>query len=176
MKWQHLAGSIEVEELANALCEDQQDPVLLVQARIIAQNDLLRRAIRQHKLSLLERLMTQSESEYRKEITEKLLVAIFDKFKGQLPPLLALRPRYSSESILNLAEEYLEGKDLTGFRRFVKKLRDQQRPWPGQLDQYKAVELATPEIDRLERYESRAWTRQMRAMRTFLDIARSIET
>jgi hypothetical protein len=175
MKWQQLAGSVEVEELAEALCEDQQDPALLVQARIIAQNDLLRRAMQQYKLSLLERLMTQSESEYRKEIDEKLLVAVFDKFKGQLPSLLALRPRYSSERILNLAAEHLEGKDLTAFRKFVKKLRDRQRPWPGQVDPCKALELAAPEIDSLERYESRAWTRQMRAMRNFIEISRSTD-
>jgi hypothetical protein len=35
---------------------------------------------------------------------------------------------------------------------------------------------AGPEIDRLEHYESRAWTRQMRAMRNFIEISRSIET
>lgn len=30
-----------------------------------------------------------------------------------------------------------------------------------------------PEIDRLERYKSRAWTRQMRAIRNFIEIKRA---
>jgi hypothetical protein len=44
------------------------------------------------------------------------------------------------------------------------------------VDELTALELAGPEIDRLEHYESRAWTRQMRAMPNFIEISRSIET
>ena len=54
-------------------------------------------------------------------------------------------------------------------------MRHQPVP-PLQVDEFSALELAGPEIDRLERYESRAWTRQLRAMRSFIEISRSIET
>jgi len=171
MKWRQLAGSAEVEQLARALCEDQQDDSLLVQARIIAESELLRRAIRLHKLNLLERLMTQTEG----DVTDKLLVAIFDKFKEHLPSLISLRQHYSSEAILDLIEEYFEGEDLTAVRKFVKKFRDRQPARPRQVDEYQAMELAAPDLDRLDRYEARAWTRQMRAIRNFIEISRSAE-
>jgi hypothetical protein len=44
-----------------------------------------------------------------------------------------------------------------------------------EMDEFTALQLAGPEIDRLERYESRAWTRQKRAMRDFIEISRSRE-
>jgi hypothetical protein len=106
LNWERLAGSAEVDEFAKALCVDQQGQTSLIQAHVIAQNELHRRTIRQRKLGLIARLMTQSESHYCEDIADKLLVAIF-------------------------------------------------------------------EIGRLERYESRAWTRQMRAIRNFIEISRS---
>lgn len=42
-----------------------------------------------------------------------------------------------------------------------------------EVDEPAALELASPEIDRFERYEARAWTRQRRAMRKLLQIQRS---
>jgi hypothetical protein len=178
MQWRQTAGSAEVQSFARALCEDKQDPALLVQAHIIVENHLLRRAIRQRKLSLIERQMTQSEAEAEdvKQIIEKLLVAIFKKFSAYLPPLGWFRERYSSEDILDRLEEYFDGEDLTAFRKFYKRFVRRQPAPRGRADEFTALELAGPEIDRLERYESRAWTRQMRAMRSFIEIRRSIET
>jgi hypothetical protein len=176
LNWQQLAGSAEVEEFAKALCADQQDPTLLVQAHIIAQNELHRRAIRLRKLGLIERLMTQSESKYFEDMADKLLAAIFDNFKEHLPPLVSLRQSYSSGGILERVEEYFEGEDLTALRKFVGKFLDRQPARPRQVDECKAFELAAPEIDRLERYESRAWTRQMRAIRNFIEIKRAAES
>jgi hypothetical protein len=131
----------------------------------------MRRAIRQRKLSLIERQMTQSEAEAEavKQIIEKLLVAIFKKFSAYLPPLGWFRERYSSEDILDRLEEYFDGEDLTAFRKFYKRFVRRQPAPPGRVND-------GPQIDRLERYESRAWTRQMRATRSFIEIRRSIET
>ncbi len=178
IQWRQTTGSAEVENFAKALCADQQDPALLVQGRIIAENHLLRRAIRHRKLSLIERQMTQSQAEAEdfKQIIEKLLVAIFKRFSEYLPPLGWFRERYSSEDILDRLEEYFDGEDLTAFRKFVKRFIRRQPAPPRKADEFTALELAGPEIDRLERYESRAWTRQMRALRSFIEIRRSIET
>jgi len=172
LNWERLAGSAEFEEFAKALCADQQGPSLLVQANIIAQNELHRRAIRQRKLGLIERLMTQSESQYFEDIADKLLAAIFDKFKEHLPPLVSLRQTYSSAEILERVDEYFEGEDLTALKKFARKFLDHQPGRPREVDECKALELAASEIDRLERYESRAWTRQMRAIRNFIEISR----
>ena len=179
LKWRQQAGPAEVEQLAKALGGDEQDGALLVQARIIAENELIRRAIRLHKLSLVERLLAEgrlSESEYFQQTRVRLLIATFEKFKEHLPPLTSLRERYSSEAIIDMVEEYFEGEDLTAVRKFVKNFLDRQPTKPRELDEYQALEVAAPDLDRLERYEYRAWLRQMRAIRDFIDIKQSAES
>jgi hypothetical protein len=180
MEWRQHAGSAEVESFAKALCADQQDPALLVQAHIIAETHLLRRAIRQRKLALMNRQMTPSQikDEDAQQIINKLLVAIFKRFSeqvGELPSPSWFRERYSSEEILERIEEYFDGEDLIALRKFAQRFIRRQPAPPLEVDEFTALELAGPEIDRLERYESRAWTRQMRAMRSFIEISRSIE-
>ena len=93
------AGSAEIEQLAGAICGNEQDAALLVQARIIAENELIWRAIRLHKLSLVERLLAEgrlNESEYFQQTRDRLLVATFEKFKEHLPPIATLRERLRS--------------------------------------------------------------------------------
>ena len=92
------AGGAEVEQLARAICGEQQDAAALAQARIIAENELIYRAIARHKHGLVERRL---------------------------------------------------------------------KPQGG--DEYRALELAAPDLDALERYETRAWSRQMRAIREFIE-------
>jgi hypothetical protein len=179
--WRQNAGSAEVENFAQALCADQQDPALLVQARIIAETHLLRRAIRQRKLALIGRQMTPSQikAEYAEQVINKLLVAIFKRFSeqvGELPSPSWFRQRYSSEEILEVVEEYFDGEELTALNKFIRRFLRRHPAPPQKVDEFTALVLAGPEIDRLEYYESRAWTRQMRAMRSFIEIGRSFET
>ena len=49
-------AAVDVERLAKALCGDNQDPALLGQARLIAEGDLVLRAVRAQKLAVVERL------------------------------------------------------------------------------------------------------------------------
>jgi hypothetical protein len=105
----HPTASPEVEELAKVLCGDEQNPVLLVQARIIAENELLQRAIRLQKFQAIEQ---------------------------------------------RLAEMQRSHKSLEG-------------------DECQALEAVAAELDRLERYETRAWSRQMRAIRSFIELSRN---
>jgi hypothetical protein len=37
-------------------------------------------------------------------------------------------------------------------------------------DEFEALRLAMPDLDRLARYERRAWSRQKRALREFIEI------
>jgi hypothetical protein len=164
MAWRQNAGLEEVESFAKALCADQQDPALLVQARIIAENHLLRRAIRQRKLALMKRQMTPSQikAEYTQQVIDKLLAAISKRFSeevGELPSPSWLRKRYSSDEILEAIEEYFDGEELTALKKFIRRFLRHQPPPPREGDEFAALDLAGPEIDRLECYESRAWTR-----------------
>jgi hypothetical protein len=123
-----------------------------------------------------ERQMTQSQigDEYVKQVIDKLLVAIFAKFPEYLPPLGWFRKYYASEDMLERVEEYFDGEDLVALRKFVKRFLHREPAPPRQVGEFTALELAG--IDRLERYESRAWTRQMRATRSLIEIQRSLET
>jgi hypothetical protein len=75
-----------------------------------------------------------------------------------------------------MVEEYFEGEDLTAVRKFAMKFLDKQPNKPPERDEYQALELAAPNLARLERYEYRAWLRQMRAIRDFIDIKQSAES
>jgi hypothetical protein len=163
-------ASPAIEQVAKALSGDAQDPALLAQARIIAENDLMGTAIRLEKIRTIEMLVAEakmSDDEFFQRRLDRLLAAIFAKFKEYLPSLASLRQCYSSEEIAERVEEYFDGEDLLALRKFVKRFMDKQPPKPRVRDEYQAMELAAADLDRLERYETRAWSRQMRAMRTF---------
>jgi hypothetical protein len=169
----HPAASPEIEHLAQAFCGDAQNPALLAQARIIAENELMQRAIRLQKLRTIEALLAEarmSDDEFFQRTLDRLLAAVFAKFKECLPPLVSLRQLYSSEDIAARIEEYFDGEDLIALRRFVKRFMDKQPRKPRERDECQAMELAAHELDKLERYETRAWSRQMRASRTFIEL------
>jgi hypothetical protein len=51
----HPIPSAELEEFARMLCEGDDDPALLAQARIIANNDMVLRAINAQQIAVVER-------------------------------------------------------------------------------------------------------------------------
>ena len=78
-------ASPAIEQLAKALSGDAQDPALLAQARIIAENDLMGTAIRLEKIRTIEMLVAEakmSDDEFFQRRLDRLLAAIFAKFKG----------------------------------------------------------------------------------------------
>jgi hypothetical protein len=77
------AASADIERLAAAFCDDQNDPALLAQARIIAENDLVLRTIREHKLNIIERLRDPNGVE-RRERDE------CEALEGAVPDLICL--------------------------------------------------------------------------------------
>lgn len=170
------AASPEIEQLAKALCGDDQDPALLAQGRIIAENQLIWGAIRLQKVRAIEQRLAEarmSEDEFFEQTLERLITALFARFKHYLPPLASLRERYSSKAIIARVEEYFDGEDLIALRKFIKRFMKKQPRKPRERDECEAMELAAAEIGRLERYESRAWSRQMRAIRSFIELSRT---
>jgi hypothetical protein len=175
------AGSAEVDQLARAICGDEQDPGLIVQARIIAENHLIRQTRQRQKLAAIERAVAQarlSESEFERQTIDALVVNIFEKFQDWLPPLDVLKQRLCSEDILAFVDDDLDQEEHSKFRRFVRKFLKQVDPIrpPREIDEYQALELAGADLDKLERYETRAHSRQMRAIREFIEIKRSAES
>jgi len=167
-------GSAEVDQLAKVLCGDDQDPALIVQARIIAENHLIRQVVQRQKLAAIERSVAKarlSESEFERQTIDALVAKIFQKFQDWLPPLDVLKQQFCSEDILTFVDDDLDAEEHSKFRKFVRKFLKQHPIRPQrEIDEYQALELASADLDRLERYETRAHSRQMRAIREFIEI------
>ncbi len=174
----------EIARLADALCGDDGDPALLAQAQVIAQNEMVLRAIRQQQIAVIERLrepiaiaLTKRDNTLKlakarskqarraeKDIT-RLLPKVLEKYRDRLRgnpndcayELVPLGLKVLLEEPNSLEEE--RALDLAR-----KQIEQQQR------DEHEALKMAIPDLIRLERYERRAWSRQQRAIREFLNI------
>lgn len=189
------AGTADVERLAEALCGNQQDPVLLAKARRIAEAELVLQATRAHKLAVIERLrdpnahpfaagdnrmaLAQARSEQGKQAQEEIerrLPNLLQKYQDQLSPILAPDDLVTTEHLIAIL------LDLTESSEPIAEEQPSQLPEPGEpqnnppeRDEFQALEAAAPDLDALQRYESRAWSRQMRAMRDFAELERDLD-
>jgi hypothetical protein len=125
----HPPPSAELEDFAKALCEGDDDPVLLAQARIVANNEWVLRAISAQQIAVVERCRDptaiafakgdnslaiakarslksrQAEVELRARI-----VALLEQHKHELPPPDPLDGIDGSIIPLHL-EEFLESRE-----------------------------------------------------------------
>src|SRR5215469_10545038 len=176
----------EVACFAKAICGDDSDPALLAQAQVIAQNEMVLRAIREQQIAVIERLreptaiaLTKRDNSLKlakarskqtrravKEI-ERRLPSVLEKYRDRLEPedfdpspydLVPLGLKVLLEEPDSLEEEQ------RAFDLAWKQIEQQQR------DEHEAMQEAIPDLVRLERYERRAWSRQQRAIREFLNI------
>jgi len=100
----HPAAKEDIEQVAEALCGDDPNPSLIEQARIIANNDLVLRAIGAQQLAVVERVreptaiafakgpndLRLADQRFRKaKLADKALVALRDRlleqYKDELP-------------------------------------------------------------------------------------------
>jgi hypothetical protein len=172
-----------VERLAIAICGDEADAELLAAARAIAENEFVRSAIHQQKIVAIERLKDVTAIALRKgdnsftlgkarfieawlayrEI-QSLIPQVRAKYRDQISPPLADDPEIVPIDIKMLLEEPTEEEEERALELARKEISRQQR------NEYQALEEAIPDLVRLERYERRAWSRQQRAIREFLNI------
>lgn len=182
------AASADIERLVEALCDDDNDPALLAQARIVAENELVLRAVREQKLHIIERLREPSavpsaasdnavvqaearlqEAKLAQKSIDVLVPQLAEKYKDQLPTAPAdIDPQFYAEQILpdllmGLLEPASSIEDrATGCGQ--QKVEQQQR------HEFETLEAAAPDLVRLERYERRAWSRQQRGLYKFMNI------
>lgn len=185
------ADSAEIERLVRALCAGDRDAVLLAKARLVAENEMVLRAVRTQKLAVIERLrdpntaplaegdnsLAQARARFeevkRAERTlDELVPMLAAKYKDQLPPMPETIPGVDrNEMVLAFLMELFESSDRAeqeeGNPEHIEQLVDQQ-----ELGEYEALQRAAPDLTRLARYEGRAWSRQKRALRDFIDIQR----
>ena len=183
------APSGEIEQLARAICGDDEDPALFAQAISIAENELALRAIRERQVECVERLreitaepfaVGDNGIELSKVIFQRALLAreqilrlvpfFLEKYKDQLaesetqanksPPspfdIVPLELKVLMESPETVEEEE---RSLDLARQQIK-----------ERDEFEAFEQAAIDLIRLDRYEQRAWSRQKRAIRAFMNL------
>jgi hypothetical protein len=184
----------EVERLAEAICDHDNDPVLLGQARIIANNALVLRAIREQHMAVIERLREPTAIALAKRdnglklATARFLQAwlanreiqalvpkVLEKYKDQLPPPIEVQQelpaefRFDDDIVPIRIKALLQPpnsleQEQRALDRARRHFMEQER------DEYEALEEAVPDLVRLERYERRAWSRHKRAIRTFANM------
>jgi len=175
----------EIARLANVICGDDSDPALLAHAKVIAQNEMVLRAIREQQIAVIERLREPTEvaltkrdnrlklakarsKQTRRSVKEiaRRLPSVLEKYRDRLEPQDFDPSPYELVplSLKVLLEEPDPQEEQRALDLAWKQIEQQQR------DEHEAMQEAIPDLIRLERYERRAWSRQQRAIREFLSI------
>jgi hypothetical protein len=159
----------ESEPIARAICNRATNPLLFEQALIIAENGFVLRCVQAERIAAIERhrdktvtaLATGDLGFARARATfarAKLAYAALVQGKTQTPTsentastdATPMRSRQAGERITT--EHAGRGKPAL------------------ERDEFDAMRSAMPDLNRLERYRRRAWSREMRAIRRFLEI------
>jgi hypothetical protein len=156
--------SRDIDLMARAMCGDDIDPLLFEQAQLIAESELLLRCVRVEQLAVIERLRDvnavplaiRDDSMAR----AKTRVLKMDLAAAELEQMRARFDAMTAEERTKLQEDYDRELDELD-----------SKPAPIQeRDEVDAMREAMPDLERLARYERRAWSRRKRAMRKFMEI------
>jgi hypothetical protein len=190
----HPTPSSEIERFAKAICGVDNDPLLFEQACIIAENDFGLRAIHAQQLAVVERvqevtaialargdnrLALAKARSLRSRLAHDELVALRDKlllqYKDELPdPIEAqvddLMGCYEQLVPEHLREFLLDKEKSSDPIDREAGVRNQANEGINERDEFAALEEAAADLIRLDRYERRAWSRQKRAIRDFMNM------
>jgi hypothetical protein len=187
------ASSAEIERLASAICGQDGDGALLEQARVIAANEFAFREINAQKIAVVERLRDETaialaKGDNSREVAkarfiqmwlahreiEALVPKVREKYKNMIH-----RSAKGSEKIAQevgtgmvpiaiktlLSEEEASIEANQHAINVARKLINAE-----DRDEYAALEEGIVDLVRVDRYEKRAWSRQKRAIRSFMNI------
>jgi hypothetical protein len=154
----------EIELMAKAICGDDTNPLLLDQAVVIAENEVLLRSVRMQKLAVIERLYDPWICSLSKGPRRILAMARLrfrqDKIAYDEFSQLVTKLRKRGEKFFTIFEPREVKPDEPVVRYEAIKDRDE----------HDALQEALPDLVRLLRYERRAWSRRKRAIRLFVAI------
>ena len=160
------AAFAEVERMAKAICNGDTDPLLFEQALVIAENEMVRRCVRVEAIALIERLRDIAARPLSKRDNSLTRAkARFGQAKLRYRHLVEAKakkiatPTGNEKNSLQEQESEAAQSQAT---RMQKPIRSR--------DEFDALRLAMPDLDRVARYERRAWSRQKRAFREFIEI------
>jgi hypothetical protein len=135
----------QVERMVDAICAGDHDPLLREQAVLIAENQHWLSLVRAQKIAVIER-MRDPEA---------------------LPP--SPEQRKAQADLQRYVEDLIAKRRAAGHTRKPvpakeKKSKDAER------NEYDALRAAMDDLERLLRYERRAWSRRKKALRGFMAI------
>jgi hypothetical protein len=160
------AAFAEVERIAKAICNGDTNPLLFEQALVIAENEMVRRCVRVEAIALIERLRDITARPLSKRDNSLTRAkARFGQAKLRYRQLVQAKTKKitttTGKEKNSLQEQESEAAQSQATRM--------QRPIRSR-DEFDALRLAMPDLDRLARYERRAWSRQKRAFHEFMEI------
>lgn len=174
----------DIERLARALCGNDDDPPLFEAALRIAENHLLRRAIKAQQIAVIERLRDRTaialaDGDNSLDLSTAKFLSIWllnRKIDASIPQLLE---KYHDKtlpadrftdcivpiSLKALLEECQSDDEYDRACKSAEQCLNQQ-----ERSDAEALEQAIPDLRRLDRYERRAWSQHKRAVREFMNI------
>ena len=159
------AAFAEVERIAKAICNGDTNPLLFEQALVIAENEMVLRCVRVEAIALIERLRDITVNPLSRDNSLTRAKVRFRRGKLRYKQLVQAKAKTIATTTGNeknsLQEQESEAAQSQPTRM--------QKPIKSR-DEFDALRLAMPDLDRLARFERRAWSRQKRAFREFIEI------
>jgi hypothetical protein len=152
---------LEIDRMARALCKEDEDPFLFEQALIIAENQLVLRCVAAERIAAIERLRDRTASPLRRDDSLERAKARFRAAKREYERRVQAKAENSAAN--SKANSAPKQPDLAPKSTSQSKAGEPR-------DEFDAMLRAVPDLDRLERYQRRAWSRRKRAIRSFIEI------
>ena len=159
------AAFAEVERIAKAICNGDTNPLLFEQALVIAENEMVRRCVRVEAIALIERLRDITVNPLSRDNSLTRAKVRFRQAKLRYRQLVQAKAKTIATTTgggKNSLQEQESKAAQSQPTRMQKPIKSR--------DDFDALRLAMPDLDRLARYERRAWSRQKRAFREFIEI------
>jgi hypothetical protein len=156
----------QIEQMAKAICGGDSNPLLFDQALLIAENELLLRSVRVEQVAVIERLRDGAAIALAKGDNRLALgKARFLECQLAYDELVRFDPKFVVDMYGGIVPPKIKRK---------KPNEPPELPWnPTPVvdrDEHDALCEAIPDLNRLLRYERRAWSRRRRAVHAFIAI------
>src|ERR1700738_3509604 len=160
------AAFAEVERIAKAICNGDTNPLLFEQTLVIAENEMVLRCMRVKAISLIERLRDITAKPLSKRDNSLTRAkARLGQGKLRYRQLVQAKAKKIAPTTGNEKNSLQEQEREAAPSPTTKKQRT-----INSRDEFDGLRLAMPDLDRLGRYERRAWSRKKRAFREFIEI------
>lgn len=151
----------EVEIIARAICGSCSNPVLFEQALVIAESQLILRCVSKERVAVIERFRNANVSPFGKRHRLAWAKLKFQQAQWAAAEIARIKAQETAMAVT---------KGRTTERPKRVNLRRNSRAPVSDRDEFEAMQCAMPFLERLARYEQRAWARRRRALRNFMEI------